>query len=391
MKHPDSRKQTLHLSDTTLRDGEQSYGIILNDDERVQIACALGAAGIPELEAGFPALPAERTAYLDQLVSRRAAGDLNARLIGWHRPMLDEIAHSARRGLDGCAISVPSSRALIGAVLGKDEPWVLDQMQRAVSFAKAQGLYVVADYQDAFAADEAFLIRLSRAMADAGADRIRLCDTVGRSTPEQVTARMRAVMAMVSTDLEIHAHNDLGLGVANALAVAQLSREDAAARDIYIACTVNGVGERAGNTALEVIAVALQHTLGLRVMDLSHLAPICALVARMTGRPIPVNAPAVGVNNWRHASGLHVDGLIKSLQSYELINPAEVGLPDSIRELVCGQYGGRAALRTWLARLGFAVDDAHEAQLLEQVTLKTLEKRAYLTDDELTAFIDNMR
>jgi homocitrate synthase NifV len=390
MNHPDTRTQTLHLSDTTLRDGEQSYGIILNDDERLQIATALDAAGIPELEAGFPALPAERTAYLDRLVAQRAAGNLNARLIGWHRPMLDEIAHSARRGLDGCAISVPSSRALIGVVLGKDEPWVLDHMQRAVSSAKAQGLYVVADYQDAFAADEAFLITLSRAMADAGADRIRLCDTVGRSTPEQVTTRMRAVMAAVPTDLEIHAHNDLGLAVANALAVAQLTREDTTGRNFYIACTVNGMGERAGNTALEVIAVAVQHTMGLRLMDLTHLAPICALVAGMTGRPIPVNAPAVGMNNWHHASGLHVDGLIKSLQSYELIDPAEVGFSDDIRKLVCGQYGGRAALRTWLARLGVTLGDANEVQLLEQVALKTVEKKAYLTDAELTALMDSV-
>jgi homocitrate synthase NifV len=371
------------LSDTTLRDGEQSFGVVFNDEERLEIALALNDAGIREIEAGFPALPHMRTGYLDKLVSLRDAGRITARLIGWHRPVPDEVEHSADRGLDGCAISVPSSAGLIRDVLGKDEDWVIEQMRAAVSRAKDRGLYVVADYQDAFAADESFLIALTTAMRDAGADRIRLCDTVGRATPDQVTKRLQILMDAVETDLEVHAHNDLGLAVANALAASDLVQSRGDGRKLYIACTVNGLGERTGNTALEVIAMALAKTQGVRVIDLGKLAGICRMLAEMTNRPVPVNAPVVGINNWRHASGLHVDGVSKSVSTYELIDPAEVGYTAAVRELTCGQYGGRAALRTLLAQHGLVVDEVDEQALLERLAIEIVARKRYLSTAEL--------
>ena len=241
----------IFLSDTTLRDGEQSFGIVFNDEERVRIALALNDAGIREIEAGFPAVSPERTGYLDELVRLRRSGRITSRLIGWHRPVSDEVAHSAARGLDGCAISVPSSAGLIRDVLGKDEAWVIDQMRASVGRAKDCNLYVVADYQDAFAADEGFLIALSTAMRDAGADRIRLCDTVGRATPEQVTKRLGSLMGQFldqgpqtvahlraavrdgqPLELRVHAHSARGaalnLGLAALAQTAQALHEGAA-------------------------------------------------------------------------------------------------------------------------------------------------------------------
>ena len=373
----------IFLSDTTLRDGEQSFGVVFNDKERVQIALALDEAGVREIEAGFPALPRERTAYLDELVRLRDAGRITSRLIGWHRPVSDEVVHSASRGLDGCAVSVPTSAGLIRDVLGKDEAWVIDQMRAAVGRAKDRNLYVVADFQDAFAADEAFLVALSIAMRDVGADRIRLCDTVGRATPDQVCNRMDRLMDSVETDLELHAHNDLGLAVANALAAVDLVQGKGDRRALYIACTVNGLGERTGNTPLEVIALVLAKTRGLRLIDLTRLADLCQAVARMTDRPVPVNAPVVGINNWRHASGLHVDGVSKSTSSYELLDPAEVGYSESIRELTCGQYGGRAALRALLAQHAIVVDEGNEQALLELLSTEIVSRKRYLTGPEV--------
>ena len=380
----------IFLSDTTLRDGEQSFGIVFNDEERVQIALALNDAGVREIEAGFPAVSPERTGYLDELVRLRRSGRITSRLIGWHRPVPDEVAHSAARGLDGCAISVPSSAGLIRDVLGKDEAWVIDQMRASVGRAKDCNLYVVADYQDAFAADEGFLIALSTAMRDAGADRIRLCDTVGRTTPEQVTKRLGSLMDAVDTDLELHAHNDLGLAVANALASVDLLQSRGDGRAFYIACTVNGLGERTGNTALEVIALVLAKTRGLGVIDLTRLADLCQMVAEMTGRPVPVNAPIVGINNWRHASGLHVDGVTKSTSSYELLEPTEVGYPDSIRELTCGQYGGRAALRTLLAQYSLEIAESGEQTLLELLSTEIVSRKRYLSRAEVEVLCRNV-
>lgn len=371
------------LSDTTLRDGEQSFGIVFNDEERVRIALALNDAGVREIEAGFPAVSRDRTGYLDTLVGLRDRGRISARLIGWHRPVPDEVAYSAARGLDGCAISVPSSAGLIRDVLGKSEAWVIDQMRASVGHAKDRNLYVVADYQDAFAADEDFLIELSAAMCDAGADRIRLCDTVGRATPDQVTARLGRLMDAVGIDLELHAHNDLGLAVANALAAVDLVQSRDEHRAFYIACTVNGLGERSGNTALEVIAMALAKTRGLQVIELTRLADLCQMVAEMTGRPVPVNAPVVGVNNWRHASGLHVDGVSKSTSSYELLQPPDVGYPQSIRQLTCGQYGGRVALRGLLAQHSLSIDEGSEQVLLERLSAEIVARKRYLSGPEV--------
>lgn len=377
-----SGEQSVFLSDTTLRDGEQSFGIVFNDKERVRLAIALSNAGVTEIEAGFPSLPHSRTGYLDTLVRLRASGALNSRLLGWHRPVPAEVVHSADRGLDGCAISVPSSGNLIRDVLGRTEDWVIDQMCASVDIAKRRGLYVVADFQDAFAAQEDFLTNLSRAMRDAGADRIRLCDTVGRSTPVKVVSTMQSLIEQVEIDLELHAHNDLGLAVANALAAVELWKTTGTSRNLYIACTVNGLGERTGNTPLEVIAAAAAETSGLTLMDLTQLAPLCELVADMVNRPIPVNAPVVGLNNWRHASGLHVDGLSKSASSYELINPTDVGYSEDIRVLTCGQYGGRAALRTYLAQLKLNVADCDQERLLDMLALEIVARKRYLTVQE---------
>jgi homocitrate synthase NifV len=385
----------ISLSDTTLRDGEQSYGIVFNDSERNNIAHALNELGIAEIEVGFPAVPKERTAYIDTLVEERQSGLLQCRLIGWHRPIISEIIASADRGLDGCAISVPSSPALLKNVLNKDENWVMETMVKAVNFAKQQQLYVVADYQDAFAADPDFIIRLSKAMLGAGADRIRLCDTVGRAIPSTVCSLMEELWKEVDVDFEIHAHNDLGLAVANCVNASQLflSMQDSGAiseeRQLMLACTVNALGERAGNSALEILAVALQHGAGIDAgIDTRKLAKLCSLVSRASNRPIPLNAPIVGLNNWRHASGLHADGIKKSKDTYELLRPGYVGHADGVRIIACGQYGGSSALKFQLSEIGIPIPEAFEAGLLNEVCEAILIKKAYLDSAELREIAD---
>jgi homocitrate synthase NifV len=378
------------LSDTTLRDGEQTYGIVFSNEEKLRIAVLLDQAGLKEIEAGFPASSGYEASYIDELVRLRKSGALSCRIIGWHRPVLNEIEWSYKRQMDGCAASVPSSDFMIENVLRKDRAFVLKAMTDSMRFGKERGLYMVADLQDAFNADESFRMDLVAAVTEAGADRIRLCDTVGRTNPSYVAEILRRVWSKNNIDVEVHAHNDLGMAVANAVVGAQtyldLKREGTIHPDrkYFVSTAVNGIGERAGNCSLEVVAAALDLTLNIDTgIDMTQMNALCRFVEGAANRPIPVNHPVVGDNNWRHSSGIHVDGVLKALNTYELITPEYVGRDAASRQIGVSKHSGRAALKANAERLGFHLTDDHLDELLPVVAARTVEAKRYLTDAEL--------
>ena len=391
-----SRETGVVLSDTTLRDGEQTYGIVFTNAEKLRIAGLLDRIGVREIEAGFPSAAGWEAKYLEELVARRRAGRLSCRILGWHRPIVAEIETSHQRGMDGCCASVPSSDFMIDKVLGKDREFVIRSMIKAMQAGKACGMYMVADLQDAFNADPGFRMELIAAVREAGADRVRLCDTVGRTQPDMVRAILETIWKEHDIDLEIHAHNDLGMAVANCIVGVRtfldLKKQGTVSsqRKCYLSTTVNGIGERAGNTPLEVVAAALDLTLNVETgLDMARMYALCKYVETASDRPIAVNHPVVGDNIWRHSSGIHVDGVLKSSRSYELIQPEYVGRDESVRTLGVSKHSGRVALRTTAERLGFRLSEDQVAELLPRLSDLTVEAGRCLTDLEISDIIES--
>lgn len=378
------------LSDTTLRDGEQTFGIVFTNDEKLRLARKLDRLGIKELEAGFPSQAGYEAQYLEELIRMRKSGRLRCRILGWHRPIVQEIEHSAKKGMDGCCASVPSSDFMIENVLQKDRAFVLDAMSKSMKFGKGAGMYMVADFQDAFNADPSFRMDLVGAVQDNGADRVRLCDTVGRMDPDSVRAVLEQIWSKYDIDLEVHAHNDLGMAVANCVVGAntflkwRAEGKISADRQLYVSTAVNGIGERAGNTPLEVVAAALELTLNVDTgLDMFQMWDVCSYARTATDRPIAVNHPVIGDNNWCHSSGIHVDGVLKALNTYELISPEYIGRDSSARKIGVSKHSGRVALKRTAQRLGFDLSEDVLQELLPKVAAMTVEANRYLSDQEL--------
>jgi homocitrate synthase NifV len=236
------------IDDTTLRDGEQTAGVVFSLDEKIRIARTLDEIGVGEIECGIPAMGvAERT-------SVKALVDLglNARLITWNRAVISDIQASIDSGVKAVDISLSVSDIHIERKLRKDRAWVKDQLKQALDFAKRHDLYVSIGGEDSSRANLDFLVELMTIARDLGADRFRFCDTLGILDPFSTYDKVHYLAERVALDLEVHTHNDLGMATANAIAGIRAGAK-------FVNTTVNGLGERAGNAALEEVVMALKH------------------------------------------------------------------------------------------------------------------------------------
>ncbi len=325
-----------YLIDTTLRDGEQMPGIVFTRDEKVKIAAALAAAGVGEIEAGIPVMGPTEQADIAAIL----ALGLPCRITGWCRAALSDLDAAEAAGLDAVHLSFPVSDQHFQA-LKKSEAWVFQTLEKVLPEALKRFAYVSVGAQDSARADRERLMAFARRVHELGAHRLRIADTVGLLNPFQTRALFEEIHAAVpDLELAFHAHNDLGMATANSLAA---FKGGAAAADVTLA----GLGERAGNAALEQVAMAVPDA----AIRKDQLAPLCELVLAAAGVDTPACAPIIGKNIFSHESGIHVHAVLNHRAAYEPFSAADIGRTDSTR-IVLGIHSGEAALRHALHQLG---------------------------------------
>ncbi len=371
--------RSITVNDTTLRDGEQTAGVAFNAEEKIAIARFLASVGVPEMEVGIPAMgESER-----EVIGAIAALGLSARLVVWGRMCAADLKAATRCGAHIVNLSIPVSDIQLRHKLNRSREWVLKSIARLVPAARDAGVEVCVGGEDASRADPDFLFAVVEAARTAGARRFRYADTLGVLDPFAVHERIAALRARSDLEIEMHAHNDLGLATANTLAAVR-------AGATHINTTVNGLGERAGNAPLEEAVVALRHVHHVETgIDAWALPAISRLVAKASGRPVAANKSIVGKAVFTHEAGIHVDGLAKHPDNYQAFDPAEVGREHRI---VLGKHSGSTAVVRAYAELGIALSENQARTILERVrAFATASKRAPGFRELMGFFLDCVR
>ncbi|MBA1143878.1 MULTISPECIES: homocitrate synthase [Mesorhizobium] len=365
----------IFLNDTTLRDGEQAAGVVFTLAEKLEIAESLAAAGVPEIEIGTPVMGAQEIEAIQAVIALR----LPVRLTAWCRMTPKDLDAAIECGLTAVNLSLPASDIQLLAKLGLDKSGALETIERMVARAAAGGLFVAVGCEDASRADRHHLGRVIETAARAGASRIRLADTVGVLDPFSTFELVAHLAAQCPVEFEFHGHNDLGLAGANTLAAIR-----AGAR--HASVTVLGLGERAGNAALEEVAVAMAVLDGAHTgIELAALPDLACQVARAARRQTPAMKPIVGADVFSHETGTHVAGLLKDSLTYEALDPALVG---RCRRIVIGKHSGATAIAHVLSESGRDLDPDLAAAMVARVRRKATEIKSSITAPQLIELYD---
>jgi homocitrate synthase NifV len=363
------------VEDTTLRDGEQAAGVALAPAAKMRILDALLDGGLRWVEVGIPAMGGEELEFLRAAQSRTE----RANLVLWNRGVRGDVEFSLGLGYRHIHIGLPTSKVHLADSVGKSRQWLFDTARELVDLVKSKGAFASISAEDLARTEPELLVEYAQAVTDAGADRLRLSDTIGVLTPEEYARRVKLVVDNCAIDVQCHAHNDFGLAFANTLAGLQ-----AGAR--YFHVTVNGVGERAGMTDLAQAAVTLQRLYGLDLgVDATKLTAISRLVAQECGQGLFPWQPIVGSNVFAHESGIHVKGMLKNASTFEPFPPEEVG---NERHYVLGKHSGRALIELVLRTAGRDFTDDDLADSLAWVRRTAIERGGPVTEEELLARFD---
>ena len=381
--------QRIRIFDTTLRDGEQSPGATLDTEAKVEIAAQLARLGIDVMEAGFPAASPGDLEAVQRIAREVGAAD---------GPIIAGLARATRNDIDACWAAVsPAAKPRIHTFIATSDVHmkyklqmerdkVLDIVRKMVAYARSLCEDVEFSAEDASRSDPAFLNEVFAAAIENGATTINIPDTVGYIQPDEFGSLVRGVIENVpgvdKCIVSVHCHDDLGMATANTIAGLRAGARQAE-------CTINGIGERAGNASLEEIVMAL-HTRSpyyrmCTGIDTTQLTRTSHLVSIRTGISVPPNKAVVGGNAFAHEAGIHQDGVLKHAATYEIMTPETVGLAQS--KLVMGKHSGRHALRARLDEMGCEhIDDKELDRVFRR--FKTLaDKKKEVTEAELEALL----
>ncbi|QYZ79031.1 homoaconitate hydratase [Methanofollis formosanus] len=347
------KKLHVEICDVTLRDGEQTPGVTFTREDKMEIASLLDATGVEVIEAGFPAVSAKE----QEAVRAVCRMDLGARICALSRARKGDVDAALDCGVDMIGLFAATSDLHIRTKYKKSREEVMAETCAMIEYAHDHGVQVRFGAEDASRTDLKDLIDAYRQATEAGADLATFADTVGCMTPMETFERMQAIRREVDLPLCIHCHDDLGCATANTLVAAE-------AGAFQLHTTVNGLGERAGNTPLEEVLVVLATKAGINRYDLSQIGALSDLVARTSGVEVARNKAVVGANAFAHESGIHIAALLEDPSTYEYYRPALVGRE---RTFVLGKHTGRHAIEHVAASLGYHLNDEGVRWVLHEV------------------------
>jgi 2-isopropylmalate synthase len=371
----------VRVLDTTLRDGEQAPGFSMNAKEKLQLARRLESLGVDVIEAGFPIASTGDFEAVRE-VAREVRHSTVAGLARTRQDDIDAVLGAVERAVKPRVhIVLATSDLHLKYKLRISRAEALESIGKMVAYAKARCPEVEFSAEDASRSDIGFLCEAFSVAVQAGATILNAPDTVGYATPEEYGGMFRVLRAKVTDRAGIvwsaHCHNDLGLAVANSLAAVEAGASQ-------VECTINGIGERAGNAALEEIAVALavrpdRYKTGTR-LRLTELYATSKLLSEITRVSMPPNKAVVGANAFAHEAGIHQDGILKNPLTYQVISPEAVGVP--AHRLVLGKHSGRNALRSRLAELGVVISEDELRECYRQV-MALADVKKEITDEDI--------
>ena len=365
------------LIDSTLREGEQTPGVIFSLEEKIAIVRLLELVGIEEIELGTAT---ELDQELPLLIKNCRTWPCKPKLALWCRCKPEDIQFAAKLGPDVLSLSIPASDLHICEKLDKTRSWALTTLSDSISLAKKLGMLTVSvGLEDATRADENFLLELVDRAARGGAKRIRLADTVGIASPGTISNLVRKIKSRQSIEIGVHTHNDFGMATANAVTALETGAHWADA-------TVLGLGERAGNCRLEEIAGFLALGGKRRPYQTTYLRNLCSTVAHAAKRQVPPNHPLVGESIFTCETGIHLQGLHKNPATYEPYEPGKVGIN---RKLLLGSKSGKNALRHRLDELGCSLPEDKIRQTVCLVRDQAASNRRPLNDEEILAIANS--
>jgi homocitrate synthase NifV len=360
-----------YFIDTTLRDGEQAPGVVFSLPEKLRIAALLEGAGVPELEVGTPAMG---NAEIEAIRTICQMG-FSFKTLAWCRATENDLLLAGKTGANGVHLSFPISDILMKA-MGKDRSWVFSKLQKLLVRALSTFDYVTVGAQDASRAEPVFLKEFTQAVLCFGACRIRLADTVGLLNPFTTTRLVHDIRAIdPDISIEFHGHNDLGMATANTLA-AWMAGADC------LSTTVNGLGERAGNAAMEEVVMAMELSAGIPCgLRTERFNILSQYVAEVSNRPNGVSKPITGSMALSHESGIHTGCLLKDRSTYQLIDAQRIGREE--QAFIIGKHSGKETLRHFLTEAGIPFEEEHGEDLLSQVKMFSETLKRSLCKEEL--------
>ena len=365
------------LIDSTLRDGEQSPGVAFTKKEKITLARMLDSVGINEMEVGTPAMGEEVCETIRQIVKLR----LNSRICVWSRALEEDIEKGASTGAEAIHIAFPVSFRQLGA-MGKDWTWVEQRLARIVEHAKKYFRYVSVGAQDASRCDLEQLFRFIDMADNLRVSRIRLADTVGLFTPLSLMSLLEQIRRIYpALPIDFHGHNDLGMATANALTAWQCGATD-------LSVTVNGLGERAGNAALEEVVMSLSQVVKVKKYETTGLFSLCSYVASISRRPIPDCKPVTGNLVFSHESGVHAKCTIKDPIAFQAFDGKLVGRESASN--VFGKHSGKASVKHFLEERNLKISESQLSVLLTRIKVMAQENKRGVMPSEVVRVYQNV-
>ncbi len=360
----------VNIIDTTLRNGEQTAGVVFSKHEKIRIAKMLDGIGIPEIEIGTPELGKTETDIMAEILKAK----LDAKLFAYCEADPENIALAAKTGIKNIVLNISTSDIHIKKKYKKNRTWVVNRLREAIREVKKYDLDFIVSAEDATRTDLEFLLKIISLARKKGAYRFRICDTVSKFDPFRTFLNINTIKSTVDFPLEVYNHNDFGMATANAMAAIRGGASS-------LVVSVGGLGDGTGNAAMEEIVMALRYLENIELgIETTKFREIAEYVSRASARAIPIWKAIVGTNVFAHESGIHADGVIKNPKNYEVFNPSEVGLT---RQLVVGKHSGSHTILHKFREFGIELSDKQANDILALARSMAVDLKRHLFDKEL--------